>query len=60
MMASRSQSAKGLAQKHTVRSGESLSLIAQRYGVSMSLLKGHNSMQSDVVRIGQVLNIPGS
>lgn len=59
MMASRSP-AKGTAQKHTVRSGESLSLIAQRYGVSMSVLKGHNGMQSDVVRIGQVLNIPGS
>lgn len=48
------------AKKHTVRSGESLSLIARRYGVSMSRLKGHNSMQSDVVRIGQVLDIPGS
>ena len=59
MMASQSQ-AKGVAQKHTVRSGESLSLIAQRYGVSMSSLKGHNRMQSDTVRIGQVLDIPGS
>ncbi|MGO5000487.1 N-acetylmuramoyl-L-alanine amidase [Oceanisphaera sp. W20_SRM_FM3] len=59
MMANQSQP-KGSAQKHTVRSGESLSLIAQRYGVSMSRLKGHNGMQSDTVRIGQVLNIPGS
>ena len=57
MMASQSH-AQGGAQKHTVRSGESLSLIAQRYGVSMSRLKGHNGMQSDVVRIGQVLDIP--
>lgn len=45
--------------KHTVRSGESLSLIAQRYGVSLSSLKGHNRMNTDVVRVGQVLNIPG-
>lgn len=59
MMASQSQS-QGRAQKHTVRSGESLSLIAQRYGVSMSRLKGHNSLRTDVVRVGQVLDIPGS
>ncbi|WP_417618062.1 N-acetylmuramoyl-L-alanine amidase [Oceanisphaera sp.] len=47
-------------QQHTVRTGESLSLIAQRYGVSVSRLKGHNRLSSDVVRIGQVLDIPGS
>ncbi|WP_375055830.1 N-acetylmuramoyl-L-alanine amidase [Zobellella sp. DQSA1] len=58
MMAS--QPAQGGARQHTVRSGESLSLIAQRYGISVSLLKGHNRLQSDVVRIGQVLDIPGS
>ncbi|ART79951.1 N-acetylmuramoyl-L-alanine amidase [Oceanisphaera avium] len=52
--------AAGKPQKHTVRSGESLSLIAQRYGVSLTRLKGYNSMQSDVVRVGQVLDIPGS
>lgn len=48
------------AQKHTVRNGESLSHIAQRYGLSVSRLKGHNSLKSDVVRVGQVLDIPGS
>ena len=48
------------AKKHTVRSGESLSLIAQRYGVSMSRLKDHNRMRTDVVQVGQVLNIPSS
>ncbi|MFP2769616.1 N-acetylmuramoyl-L-alanine amidase [Oceanisphaera sp. KMM 10153] len=50
----------GPARQHKVRSGESLSLIAQRYGVSVSRLKGHNNLKSDVVRSGQVLNIPGS
>ncbi|GAA3719917.1 N-acetylmuramoyl-L-alanine amidase [Oceanisphaera sediminis] len=50
----------GKARQHKVQTGESLSLIAQRYGISVSRLKGHNSLQSDVVRIGQVLDIPGS
>ncbi|GAA3549542.1 N-acetylmuramoyl-L-alanine amidase [Zobellella aerophila] len=48
------------ARKHTVKTGESLSVIAQRYGVSVGLLKGHNRLQSDVVRVGQVLDIPSS
>ncbi len=58
MMAS--QPPGGPARQHKVQSGESLSLIAQRYGISVSRLKGHNSLKSDVVRIGQVLDIPGS
>lgn len=52
--------ASGKPQKHTVRTGESLSRIASRYGLSVSRLKTHNSLQSDMVRIGQVLDIPGS
>ncbi|MDO6568546.1 N-acetylmuramoyl-L-alanine amidase [Alteromonas sp. 1_MG-2023] len=43
---------------HTVRSGESLSLLAQRYNVNVSRLKAANNLNSDVVRIGQVLTIP--
>ncbi|NHH99540.1 N-acetylmuramoyl-L-alanine amidase [Oceanimonas sp. MB9] len=58
MMAARA--APGAAVRHTVRSGESLSVIARRYGVSVSRIKGHNDLSSDVVRVGQVLNIPGS
>ena len=45
---------------HTVRSGESLSLLAQRYNVNVSRLKAANNLNSDVVRIGQVLTIPRS
>ena len=43
---------------HRVASGESLSLLAQRYGVSVSELKAENNLRSDLVRIGQVLRIP--
>ncbi|PSJ43994.1 N-acetylmuramoyl-L-alanine amidase [Zobellella endophytica] len=55
-----SQSVSQAARQHTVRTGESLSLIAQRYGVSVSRLKGHNQLQSDVVKVGQILDIPSS
>ena len=43
---------------HKVRSGESLSLLAQRYNVKISSIKAANDLSSDVVRVGQVLNIP--
>lgn len=43
---------------HRVRSGESLSLLAQRYNVRVSTLKKANNLNSDVVRVGQVLTIP--
>ncbi|MEP1385788.1 MAG: N-acetylmuramoyl-L-alanine amidase [Paraglaciecola sp.] len=43
---------------HKVRSGESLSLLAQRYKVRVSSLKKANNLNTDVVRIGQVLTIP--
>ncbi len=59
MMAQQSSSNRQ-AKKHTVSSGETLSRIAQNYGVSVNHLKGHNSLRSDVVRTGQVLDIPGS
>ncbi|MFT6896201.1 MAG: N-acetylmuramoyl-L-alanine amidase [Paraglaciecola sp.] len=43
---------------HKVRSGESLSILAQRYNVRISSLKAANNLNSDIVRIGQVLTIP--
>ncbi|MFC3095206.1 AMIN domain-containing protein [Alteromonas sediminis] len=45
---------------HKVRSGESLSLLAQRYNVSVRNIKIANNLSSDNVRIGQVLQIPRS
>lgn len=43
---------------HKVRSGESLSLLAQRYNVKVSSIKAANDLNGDVVRVGQVLTIP--
>ncbi len=45
---------------HRVRSGESLSLLAQRYNVKVSSIKRANNMSTDVVQIGQVLTIPST
>lgn len=44
--------------EHVVTSGESLALIAQRYQVSLSSLRSANSLRSDNIRAGQVLQIP--
>lgn len=45
---------------HRVRSGESLSLLAQRYNVQISTLKKANNLNTDMVRIGQILMIPST
>ncbi|MCJ8320152.1 MAG: N-acetylmuramoyl-L-alanine amidase [Colwellia sp.] len=44
--------------KHKVSSGESLSVLAQRYKVSMATIKSINNLKSNNVRIGQTLKIP--
>ena len=44
--------------KHKVRSGESLSVLAKRYNISMSKLKSINQLESNSLRIGQTLKIP--
>ena len=46
--------------KHTVRSGESLSIVAKRYSVSSNELKEFNHLKSNSLRIGQVLSIPSN
>ena len=43
---------------HRVAAGQTLSLIAQRYRVSVQRIKQANSMRGTVVRAGQVLRIP--
>ncbi len=44
--------------KHKVRSGESLSVLAKRYNISMTKLKSINNLKSNSLRIGQTLKIP--
>ncbi len=39
--------------------GDTLSGIASRYNVSVPVLRRHNGLQSDTIRVGQVLTIPG-
>ncbi len=46
--------------RHKISRGESLSVVASRYGVSVSDLKRANKLKSDRVYIGQVLTIPST
>ncbi len=45
--------------RYTITRGDTISTIAERYGVSSRSLKTHNGLSSDKIRIGQVLEIPG-
>jgi N-acetylmuramoyl-L-alanine amidase len=49
-----------VAQQHVVKSGDTLSDIAQRYQVSLSSLRGYNSLKNDTLRVGDKLRIPPS
>lgn len=44
--------------KHKVRSGDSLSVLAQRYKISVATIKSVNKLKSNILRIGQTLKIP--
>jgi len=43
---------------YTVRSGDTLSEIAQAYGTSVAALRFENKIDGDLIRVGQVLRIP--
>lgn len=49
---------KNIVREHTVASGDTLSAIAIRYGVTVSQLMQHNRMRNATVKIGQTLKIP--
>ena len=44
---------------YTVKRGDSLSVIAQRYNVSLAELKSLNSLSSNTIHVAQELTIPG-
>lgn len=44
---------------YRVKSGDSLSVIAQRFGTTVSELKSRNNLTSDLLQIGQELQING-
>lgn len=48
------------SEEHTIRRGETLSEIAQRYQVSLGRLRQANNITNDRIMIGQVLKIPAS
>ncbi len=48
----------GRRARHVISRGDTLSGIAQQYGVSMQAIKAANSLADNTVRIGQVLMIP--
>lgn len=45
--------------RHVISRGDTLSRIAERYDVPLSALREVNNLQTDVIRSGQVLTIPG-
>ncbi len=59
-MAATGSSARGNDTKHVVKSGESLTGLAQRYGVSANKLRDYNSLKSGNLLVGQVLLIPSA
>lgn len=50
--------AKSNPRRHVIRRGDTLSHIAQRYGVSMASLRNTNKLRNDRLLVGKVLTIP--
>ncbi len=46
--------------EYTVRPGDTLWLLAQRYGTTVNAIKNLNGLSSDILNIGQVLRIPNA
>lgn len=44
--------------RHTVKRGETLSVIAKRYRTTVSKIQQSNGIRGTVIRVGQILKIP--
>ncbi|CRI67354.1 N-acetylmuramoyl-L-alanine amidase AmiC [Thiocapsa sp. KS1] len=49
----------GGAREYVIGPGDTLSGIAKQHSVSISALRAHNGLNDDMIRVGQVLSIPG-
>ena len=47
-------------QLHVVQSGESLSIIAQRYDTNIAQIKADNNLKKSVLYVGQKLKVAGT
>ncbi len=56
----RAPRSKSYASSHKVRRGENLSVIAKRYGLSISTLRRANNIRGSRIYIGQRLQLPGT
>jgi len=45
-------------EKYTVREGETLASIAERFQISVDTIKWANDLKSDIIKSGQVIDIP--
>jgi LysM repeat protein len=46
------------SERHTIKSAETLSRIANKYGVSINSIKDRNNLTSSVIRAGKILLVP--
>jgi len=56
-VAAAAPAAAGKVVSYTVQKGDSISVIAQRFGVKVAAIKEANNLTSDVIRVGQKLKI---
>lgn len=54
------QTRTGQTTTHNVQPGDSLSLLANKYGTSIEQIKKDNGLSSDLIRVGQALVISGA
>jgi len=47
------------AQTYTVQRGDTLSAIASAHGITVNAIREKNGLRGDLIRVGQILRIPG-